>query len=117
MHGIKLFTRLRIGWSHLREHKLSHCFQKTINTLCSCGLRTKLSSHFFLHCQNFITPRANFMNELCKFRSNILNLDDTYSTKLLLHGDNKYENKVNKKILLASVNFILSTKGFEDQLM
>ena len=57
------------------------------------------------------------MNELHKLDSNILNLDEISVTKLLLYGDSKYENNVNKKILLASISFILSTKRFAGQLM
>ena len=59
------------------------------------------------------------MNELRKRDSNMLNLDEISltMTKLLLYGDSKYENKVNKKIWLASINFVLSTKRFEGQLM
>ena len=57
------------------------------------------------------------MNEFRKLDSNILNLDEISLTKLLLYGDSKYENKVNKKILLASINFVLSTKRFEGQLI
>ena len=29
--GIKLLTRLRLGLSHLHEHKIRHCFQDTLN--------------------------------------------------------------------------------------
>ena len=57
------------------------------------------------------------MNELHKVDSDILNLDKISLTKLLLYGDSKYENKINKKILLASINFVLSTKQFEGQLL
>ena len=57
------------------------------------------------------------MNELRKLDSNILNLDEKSLTKLLLNGDSKHENKGNKKILLTSTNFVLSTKRFEDRLM
>ena len=57
------------------------------------------------------------MNELRKVDSNILNLDEMSLTKLLLYGDSKYENDVNKNILLASINFILSAKQFEGHLM
>ena len=32
--GITLITRLRLGLSHLREHKFKHSFQDTINPLC-----------------------------------------------------------------------------------
>ena len=35
--GIKLITRLRLGLSHLREHKFKHSFQDTIDPLCNCG--------------------------------------------------------------------------------
>ena len=31
--GIELVTRLRLGLSHLREHKFNHNFQDTINPL------------------------------------------------------------------------------------
>ena len=57
------------------------------------------------------------MNELRKLNSNILDLVEISLTKLLLDGDRKYENKVNKKTLLASINFVLSTRQFERQLM
>ena len=117
VYGIKLLTRLRVGLSHLREHKFRHNFQDTINPLCSCSLEVESTSHFFLRCQNFITPRTNLMNELRKLDSNILNLDEISLTKLLLYGDSKYENNANKKILLASMNFTPSTKQLEGQLM
>ena len=35
--GIKLITRLRLGFSHLREHKFKHNFRDTLNSLCSCS--------------------------------------------------------------------------------
>ena len=41
------------------------------------------------------------MSELCKLYYNILHIDELFVTKLLLYGDSKYRNKVNKKILLA----------------
>ena len=38
--GIKLLTRLRLGLSHLRQHKFNHNFQDTINPLCPCSLES-----------------------------------------------------------------------------
>ena len=35
--GIKLLTRLRLGLSHLREHKFKHGFLDSLNPVCSCG--------------------------------------------------------------------------------
>ena len=117
IYGIKLLTRLRLDLIHLREHKLRHSFQVTIIPLCSCNLEVKSTSHFFLCCQNSITPRTIPMNKTRKTASNILNLDQISLTKLILFGDSKYENKVNKNILLASINFVLSSKRSEGQLM
>ena len=53
-------------------------------------------------------------NTLCSYS---LELESVFLAKLHLYGDRKYENKVNKKILLASINFILSSKQFEDKQM
>ena len=118
IYGIKLLTRLRAGLSHLREYKFSHNFQDTINPLCSCSLEIESISHCLLRCQNFMTPTTNPMKKLRKLDSpDVLNLDKISLTKLLLCGDSEYENNVNKKILLAFINFILSTKRFEGQLM
>ena len=36
-YGIKLLTRLRLGLSHLNEHKFKHGFNDTINPICICG--------------------------------------------------------------------------------
>ena len=35
--GIKMLTRLRLGFRHLREHKFTHDFKDTLNLLCSCS--------------------------------------------------------------------------------
>ena len=45
--GIKHLTRLCLGLSHLREHKLRHSFQDTLNPFCSCGLDVETNTHFF----------------------------------------------------------------------
>ena len=46
-------TRLRLGLSHLREHKFDHNFQNCFKPFCSCGMDIKLMSHFFLNCPLF----------------------------------------------------------------
>ena len=47
--GLKLFTRLRLGFSHLNENRVRHNFQECLNALCTCGLETRNSSHYLLH--------------------------------------------------------------------
>ena len=47
--GIKLLPRLRLGLSHLREHKFKHSFQDSLNPFCSCGKgEVETSSHYLL---------------------------------------------------------------------
>ena len=38
---VKLINRLRLGFSHLRQHKFRHNFADTVNPLCSCTLETE----------------------------------------------------------------------------
>ena len=57
------------------------------------------------------------MNELIKIDSCILTLDEKSLMKLLLYGNDRYDCKTNKSIILASINFIRSSKRFDGQLM
>ena len=45
--GIKLLTRLRLGFSHLSEHEFRHDFADSLNPLCSCSLEVESALHFF----------------------------------------------------------------------
>ena len=45
--GIKYLTRLRIGISHLKEHKFRHSFQDSIDPMCSCGSGIEKTINFF----------------------------------------------------------------------
>ena len=69
--GIKLVTRLRLGLSHLREHKFKHSFQDTLNLLCSCGVDIETTSHYFLHCSLFHAERSSLLNNINEIDSNI----------------------------------------------
>ena len=56
--GIKLLTRLRLGLSHLHEHKFRHCFQDTLNPLCECGKNIESKMHSFSN-----TPTCSFLDK------------------------------------------------------
>ena len=62
--GFKLLTKLRLGLSHLNQHKFNHNFQDCLNPLCSCSLEVNSVSHFFLHCHYCSNIRSTFLNEL-----------------------------------------------------
>ena len=45
--GIKLLTRLRLGFSRLSEHKFRHNFADSLNPLCYFSLETESTLLFF----------------------------------------------------------------------
>ena len=55
--GIRLLTRLRVGPIHLREHKFKHSFQDTLNPICNCGEDIETSSHYVVHCPDYLQER------------------------------------------------------------
>ena len=108
--GIKYLTRLRLGLSHLHEHKFKNNFQDTLNPFCTCGCNIENTCHFLLHCPNFLTERNTLLNKITNIDSNILNQADATVTKALPFDNAKYSNEINLQILNASINFILTSK-------
>ena len=62
--GLKFLTRLKLGLSHLKEHKFKHNFQDCVNPLCLCSLEIESLFHFFLHCYHFTNIRAILLDDL-----------------------------------------------------
>ena len=115
--GIKYLTRLRIGFSHLKEHKFRHNFQDSVDPMCSCGSGTKTTKNFLLHCPNFHLQRQTLFNKIATIDSNILTENEESIVNILLFGKLNSENYFNKAILNASIEFILSTEKFNNPLI
>ena len=77
--GIKLITRLRLGLSHLREHKFRHNFQDTLNPICSCGDDIETTIHYLLHCPNYLDERRTLLDNLQSIGENIHDKNDSKS--------------------------------------
>ena len=114
--GIKLITRLRLGLSHLREHKFKHSFQDTLNPLCNCGQDIESITHFFLHCPFFINERRTLLSTICSLDSKLLDSNDYDLTQTLLFGNTSQTSSNNFKIINASIDYILSSKKFDEPL-
>ena len=84
--GIKLVTRLRLGLSHLREHKFKHKFQDTLNPLCSCGIDVESSTYFLLQCPSYINERFTLMSNLNRFNPQISQTSLQLLTNTLYFG-------------------------------
>ena len=71
--GIKLFTRLRLGFSHLREHNLRHNTEDTLNRFCSCSTAAGTMLPCFL--------RYQFFNDIWKiFMTDLININRSLSS-------------------------------------
>ena len=114
--GLKFITRLRLGLSHLREHKFKHSFQDTINPLCSCGLDIESTEHFLLHCPQFVNERRTLLSTIGNINYKLLENTDSNLTQTLLFGNTSFDITDNTKILNATINFILLTKRFDEPL-
>ena len=116
--GIKLLTRLRVGLSHLRAHKYTHNFKDTTNPICPCGLNeSETLEHYMLFCLSYSDPRKQLFNSLCKTISLVTFVNTQYICDLLLYGDPKSNSCTNKEIIEATMEYILSSKRFDTQLI
>ena len=110
--GLKLLTRLRIGFSHLKEHKFKHNFQDSVDPLCSCGNSIESTVHFFLHCPNFTTQRQTLLKKLKSINTSIIAENKNSVARTLLFGRPEFNYSTNKEIVNATISFILTTERF-----
>ena len=94
--GVKYLTRLRIGFTHLKEHKFKNNFEDSIDPMCSCssGIET---IHFFLHCANFNIQRQTLIDKIATIDMNILTKNEDSIANTLLFGKPNSENSFDKK--------------------
>ena len=114
--GIKFITRLRLGLSHLREHKFKHSFQDSLNPFCSCGLDIESTAHFLFHCPRYNTERRTLLSAIENIDNNLLDLCEPVLIKTLLSGSNSFDAIANTNVLNATIEYVLSTKRFEEPL-
>ena len=114
--GIKRLTRLRVGFSHLKEHKFRHNFQDAINPFCNCGNFVELTIHFFLHCFHFLNQRLRKINKIKDFDKRIFEKNHSLITRTLLFGDEKLSITDSKFILEATIQFLISSGRFDSPL-
>ena len=115
--GLKLLTRMRLGLSHLADHKFRHNFQDCLNPICSCGQEIETTSHFLLHCLNYRCARKTFFEKINLIDSNILQQSDLSITKDLLFDSEKLEDDKSNALLASTIEFIQSAERFNYPLL
>ena len=110
--GIKLLTRLRVGLSHLGEHKFKHSFQDTLNPICHCGEYIETISHYLLHCPDYLQERRTLLNTISCIVPNIFDFNNDQLTEILLYAKEGLDNINSTSILDATINYLIETKRF-----
>ena len=115
--GFKLLTRLRLGFSHLREHKFRHGFRDILNPLCPCSIETETTAHYFLRCHFYNANRSSLMDELNEIDISFSTLNENKLIDLILYGSDKFDDKKNYNILMSTIKFIKDSQRFDENLL
>ena len=87
-----------------------------LNPLCSCILEVESTTHFFLHCHFYRTFCQTLLHTVESIIQDTSNLSDDILVNLLMYGRPNYSFDENKKILNASIRYILYTNRFSGPL-
>ena len=115
--GLKLVSRLRIGLSHLRDHKFRHSFRDTVNPLCSCNIEPESTTHFLLRCRFFSAERKVLFDSLSNIDVTLTTMNHDKLKTILLYGSTLFSTEVNSEIIKVLVKFILSIERFNENLI
>ena len=112
-----LLTRLRVGFSHLREHMFRHNFADINDPFCLCRTNAiETTEHYLLYCPNFYLHRNALFDNLHRKGINLLPYKSYHLTRILLYGDTKFNVELNRIILNSFIRFLLTSKRFEGSL-
>ena len=103
---------MRVGLSHLCEHKFKHSFQDTLNAICNCSQDIEPISYYLLHCTDYLHERKTLLNTASCIVPNILNFNNDQLTEILLYGKEDLDNINNTRIWEATINYLIETKRF-----
>lgn len=115
--GVILLNRLRVGFSHLNEHKFRHGFRDTLDPFCACRTNSiENSQHFLLHCSIYSQARHLLFNKLLNQDIYIYPLSPPKLFNLLLYGDPELPFNINNIIINLVIEFILDSERFSGAL-
>ena len=113
LSGSVFLARLKVGFSHLREHKFRHGFLDIVDPICSCRTNAvENTEHYLLHCSNFTNQRTALFDDLRNIGINYGHSDFSTLSRMLLFGNPKFSDNVNSGIIYAVIKFIESTNRF-----
>ena len=110
--GVRLLTRLRLEFSHLREHKFRH--NSSNSSRCIRGDGDETTEHFLLCCQHFANTHSTPLDQVSDIlKTDIKVLPEHRIVEILLYGDINCNEIANKLIIEATIAFIKLSKRFD----
>ena len=82
--GIKLLTRLHLGFCHVSNHKFRHGSYDILNPFCSCGMLLNIPLN--LCCPHYSIERITVMDKIRDINKDILNQNDKLLVPTLTFG-------------------------------
>ena len=112
---IKLITwlSLRLGLSHLQDHKFKHNFLDCLNTICCSVNEIEATAYYVLRCPISSKERSIFLKNIQSIDENILSESDSRIPQTLLFGIFSFNVTTNASFLNRYHNWLYSTKRFD----
>ena len=82
---VKLLTRLRQQFSHLKEHKFRHGFGDTVSPMCGCNTEIEDTERFLL-CYFYSIQRFELFSNINKVDPSFTELYTKEQVNILLYG-------------------------------
>ena len=95
--------RLRVKNADLNENLWDR--NLFITKTCSCGESDETTEHYLLHCSLYENERRTMFDSIYPYTD--------INTNILLQGSENLSNNENDKIILAVIDYILTTKRFK----
>ena len=109
-----MLTRLRLGFSHLREYRSRHGFKGTLNPLCSYSIKGETTTH--MRYQFYNSNRTTLTNDLENVPISFSTVSNNNLISWLLYGDDKFDDTKNRKILMSTIRFAKDSQRFDEEL-
>ena len=104
--GIRLITRLRLGMSHLREHKFKHNFQDCFKSNLQFWFRYRIYITF----SSFNDERYTLLSTLNKIDCKLLELTKSSLSQTLLYGNTLFDKQKTHSFLTQQLNIFYPLK-------
>ena len=88
-----------------------------LNPICNCGEDIETTSHYLLHCPDYLHERKTLLNTVSCIVPNIFDFNNDQLTEILLYGKEDLDNINNTSILDATINYLIETKRFNAELI